>query len=72
MSEQTLQARFSIGDTFKTRGRHPRLCTILDILRTYNSNGELVRVRYVASHKLNGQVIMDYDVCETSVLMGKL
>ena len=72
MSEQTLRARFSVGDTFKTRGKHPRLCTIRDILVTYNSKGELVKIRYVADHELNGQTISDYDVCETTVLMGKL
>lgn len=72
MSEGTLTARFSIGETYATRGKHPRICTITDILRTYNSKNELVRVRYVATHTLNGQVITDHDVCETSILMGKL
>ena len=62
--------KFSIGQQFKTRGKHPRLCTITDILRTYNSVGDLVKVRYVAEHEFMGQVIADTDVCETTVAMG--
>ena len=72
MSTAALQARFKVGDTYKTRGKHPRLCTIRNILSTYNLQGELVRIRYVADHELNGHVITDYDVCETTVLMGVL
>lgn len=72
MSTTALQARFKVGDTYRTRGKHPRLCTIRNILSTYNLQGELVCIRYVADHELNGQVITDYEVCETTVLMGVL
>ncbi len=29
-----LRQRFQIGQTFKTRGKHPRICTVTDVLRT--------------------------------------
>lgn len=63
-------AQFSIGTQFKSRGKHPRICTITDILRTYNSAGELVKTRYVAEHELLGRTVTDHDVCETTVAMG--
>ena len=64
------EAKFSIGTQFKTRGKHPRLCTVVDILRTYNTAGDLVRIRYVATHELMGQTITEYDVVETTIAMG--
>lgn len=62
--------KFNIGQQFKSRGKHPLLCTITDVLKTYNSRGELVKVRYVATHDVLGQVVTDYDVCETSISRG--
>ena len=62
--------KFPIGTQFKTRGRHPRLCTVVDIHWTYNSDNELVKMRYVATHVVMGQIIMEYDVVETTILMG--
>lgn len=61
---------FQIGTQFKTRGKHPKLCTVTDILRTYNSNFDLVQVRYAATHEFLGQTVMDRDVCETTIRMG--
>ena len=68
MSER--QPRFGIGQRFKTRGKHPRLCTVTDIWRTYNSAGELVRLRYVAQFELCGQFVTDHDVVETTIALG--
>ena len=64
------EPKFPIGTQFKTRGKHPRLCVVMDIWRTYNAVGDLVRVRYVADHEFMGQVIRDCDVCETTIAMG--
>lgn len=55
----------AIGTQYECRGR---LCTVTDILKTYNSKNELVKVRYVATHELIGQVVTDYDVVETTIL----
>jgi hypothetical protein len=61
-----------IGRKFKTRGKHPRECTIIDVLRTYNSANELVQVRYIATHMLGAQTITDRDVCTATISMGLL
>ena len=64
--------QFAIGTTFKTRGKHPRICTVVDILKTYNNANELVKVRYVATHELMGKIITDNDVCSTTIAMGHI
>lgn len=61
---------YAIGTQFKTRGKAPRLCTVTDILKTYNSAGELVKTRYVAQHDFMGQKVNDYDVVATTIAMG--
>lgn len=62
--------KYPIGTKFKTRGKAPRLCTVIDILRTYNHAGELVSIRYVATHDFLGQKVIDLDVPETTISMG--
>ena len=61
---------FAIGTHFKTRGKAPRICIVTDILKTYNSAGDLVKTRYQASHEFLGQIVTDYDVCATTIAMG--
>lgn len=65
----TEKPRFSIGQQFYTSGKHPRLCTVTDILTTCNLAGETVKIRYVATHEFMGQTITDNDVLETSIAM---
>jgi hypothetical protein len=67
-----MKAEFSIGQQFMTRGKFPRLCTVVDILTTYNLAGEAVKLRYVATHEFMGQIVTDRDVPQVSVAMGKL
>ncbi len=62
----------AIGTKFQTQGKHPKLCTVTDILRTYNSRNELVRVRYVAEHDFCGQTITDHDVIYTTIARGRV
>ena len=64
------EPRFSIGQQFRTRGEHPRLGTVIDIWRTYNAEGEQVRLRYVATFEFAGQTITDHEVVETTISMG--
>lgn len=61
---------YPIGTLFKTRGKAPRLCTVVDIYKTYNLAGELVKTRYVATHEFCGQLVNDYDVVATTIAMG--
>jgi hypothetical protein len=64
------EPKFSIGQQYRTRGKSPKLCTVVDILRTVNSRGEVVKLRYVAMHDSCGQLITDYDVREITIAMG--
>lgn len=66
-----LEQRFLIGQMFKTRGKHPRVCTIVDVWKTYNSKNELIKMRYVATHEFAGQIMTDYDIVDATVAMGK-
>jgi hypothetical protein len=61
---------YAIGTKYKTRGKHPKVCTITDIYKTYNSAGKLVKVRYEAQHEFCGQVVNDHDVCQATVALG--
>ena len=59
-----------IGTKYKTRGKAPKLCTVVDILKTYNSKGELVKIRYVSEHEFCGQIVTNHDVVATTIAMG--
>jgi hypothetical protein len=61
---------YPIGTQFKTRHKHPRHCTIIDVLKTYNSKNELVSIRYVATHEVMGQTVVDRDVVAATIAMG--
>ena len=61
---------YAIGTKFKSRGKSPRLCTVIDILKTYNSKSELVKTRYVATQEFMGQVVTDYDLPAATIAMG--
>mgnify|MGYP001167322660 CR=1 FL=1 len=61
-----------IGTQYKTRGKAPKLCTVTDILKTYNNAGELVKIRYVAQHEFCGQVVTDYYVVATTIARGHI
>lgn len=64
-----MTTRFAIGTKFNTRGKNPRLCTVVDILRTYNNADELVEIRYLATHEFCGQTITE-KVVGTTIAMG--
>lgn len=61
---------YPIGTRYWTRGQHPRLCTVIDIWRTYNNANELVRVRYVTEHEIAGQTVTEHDVVATTIARG--
>lgn len=64
------EPKYPIGTQFKSRGKFPRTCTVIDILKTYNHAGELVEIQYVATHDFMGQSIKDKYV-ETSIALGR-
>jgi hypothetical protein len=70
MNNQERKPQYEIGQQFKTRGKHPKICTIVDIYTTRNGKGELVHFRYVATHEFMGQIMTDCDIPEATVSMG--
>lgn len=67
---EAIQSRFAIGQQYQTRGKRLVICTIVDIHTTYNAIGDVVKVRYVATHEFMGQTVTDRDVLVTTVAMG--
>lgn len=65
-----MKPRFKIGTLFKTRGKHPRVCIVTDIHTTRDSRGEIVKIRYVATHEFAGQTVTNSDVVDTTIAMG--
>jgi len=65
-----LTQRFPIGTRFALRGKGSRLATVVDVWRTYNLAGELVKLRYVATHEFAGQTVTDSDVVDTTIARG--
>jgi hypothetical protein len=63
-------ADIAIGTTFLSGGKNKKLCTVNEIFKTYNSRGELVKVRYSAIHLFMGQTVTEHDIVETTILRG--
>lgn len=65
------EPRFKIGTKFKKVGRkHAQVETVVDIWKTYNSKGELVKVNYVSEHDFLGQKLYDHSVIDTTIARG--
>ncbi len=64
----------AIGTKFiKQRGKNTnkeRVETVTDILKTYNSAGEHIKTRYVATHQFCGQTVTDSDVLGVTIQKG--
>ena len=61
---------YTIGTQYLSHGKHPLLCTVTDILTTYNSKGEQVRLRYETSHEFCGQTVTETDVNAVTIARG--
>ena len=61
-----------IGKQYLTRGKHPQLCTVVDVHTTCNQKGEIVKVRYVSEHVFLNQKVIDKDVVKTTILMNEV
>jgi hypothetical protein len=61
---------YPIGTEYITRGKNPKRCKVIDIHKTYNSKGELVKTYYVATHEFMGQIVTDHQVPTASIAMG--
>lgn len=62
---------YAIGTQYiKTHGKVKQLCTVVDVWKTYDSKGELVKLRYVTSHEFCGQLVNDYNVVPVTIAKG--
>lgn len=63
------EPKYPIGTKFKTRGKHGRVCTVVDIYKTYNSKNELVHVEYQTEHEFCGQIVRG-QAYESTITLG--
>ncbi len=50
--------------------KHKRIHTVEDVLKTYNSAGDLVNTRYRCSHEFCRQKVFDNDVVQPTIARG--
>jgi len=62
--------KYPVGTQYMTRGKHPRLCTVVDYHTTTNLAGEVVKERYVSTHEFCGQTVTDYDIVPVTIARG--
>lgn len=65
-----MHTEYPNGTEYLSPGRHPRLCRVIDCLKTYNRAGELVATHYVTTHEFCGQDVTQRDVVATTIAMG--
>lgn len=61
---------YPIGTKFTPIGKHATECTVTDMLTTRNLAGEIVAIRYVATHIFMGQTVTDRNVIPTTIARG--
>lgn len=61
-------AKYAIGTEYTNR--RGQRCRVIDVWRTYNAAGDMVKLRYVTEHKFCGQMVRDTDVVETTISIG--
>ena len=63
------EPRYQIGQQFvRYSSKRKDIETIIDIhVTTSTLTGEVVKVRYAASHDFMGQSLVDYDICESTI-----
>lgn len=61
---------YPIGTKFISIGKYPKECTVIDVLKTYNSKNELVEVNYNAAHNFLGQEVIQKYLPEASIARG--
>ena len=64
-------ADYPIGTKYYLkRGKMEIVCTVIDIHKTYNAAGELVKTRYVSTYKFCGQLVTESDVVAVTIAKG--
>ena len=65
-----INPKYKIGQKYIARGIRKDVCTIVDIYKTHNSKGELIKIQYVSEHDFLGQKITNYDVPQATIARG--
>ena len=52
-----MRIQIQIGTKFTMRNKRKDQCTVIDILKTYNSKKELVKTMYLCEHDFLGQKV---------------
>ena len=60
--------RYSIGQQYTARNKRKDICTVVDILTTTNSAGEVVSLRYLCQHDFMGQKVK-HEECQATIDM---
>lgn len=60
-----MRHEFPVGT--KYTDRKGRNCEVIDIHKTYNLAGELVKIRHVVSYTFLGQIVIDSDVVHATI-----
>ena len=63
-------ANIQIGTKFMNRDKNQKECTVIDIYKTYNNAGDLVKTNYVATHDFCGQIVTVYDIPAATICRG--
>lgn len=62
---------YPIGTKYLPMGRkNAKVCTITEGFKTFDSKGNLVKISYQSQHDFMGQVVINNDVCETTIARG--
>jgi len=62
--------RFPVGTEYRTRGKHPRQCTVTGFRVTFDLSGAIVRKSYTSTHPFLGQQVTAHDIPETTIAIG--
>lgn len=60
----------TIGTTYTALGKRKDVCTVIDILKTYNHAGEIVKIRYLCVHDFMGQQV-EHEECAVTIQRGQ-
>ena len=58
---------YPIGTKYTPLGKNQKECEVIDILKTYNHKGELVKTTYKSVHSFMGQLVVNHDVIRTTI-----
>lgn len=61
---------YPIGSKYKSRGKNPKEYVVEDVLKTYNSKGELIKTVYIAYCIFAGQKVYNYEVSTSTISRG--